>query len=107
MGVPPWFGADAHGELGYWFCLVASRYVRIRARMASLRLEYFCVSRVSKSCISWRGALNSTSSMSCLFLLFFGVCFVPLSCLCWFFPTGKKRVVTVSLPYLKSDEESF
>ncbi len=51
--------------------LVASRNVLIRDRMASLRLENFDFSFVSKASTSSLGALNSTSSISCLFLFSF------------------------------------
>jgi len=108
LGVPPWFGADGNGFLGYSFVwVVASTNVRISVRMASLRLENFVVSFVSKASTRLRGALNSMSSISCLFLLFFDTSCIPLFVFVGFFANRKKRVVTLSLSYLKPSEKSF
>jgi len=50
--------------------VVASTNFRISVLMASLRLEYILANCVSKASTRPRGALNSTSSISCLFLFF-------------------------------------
>ena len=47
--------------------------------MASLRLEYFLVSSVSKASTRLRGALNSMSSISCLVLFFCTCVFLSFS----------------------------
>jgi hypothetical protein len=91
LGFPPWFGADGNGVLDYsvvW--VVASTNVRMSVRMASLRLENFVVSFVSKASTRLRGALNSMSSISCLFLSFFGTSCIPLFVFVGFFCQPKE-----------------
>lgn len=62
-------GADGLRTVLTQFPLVlASKYVLIRDRMASLRLENFDLSLMSNASTSSLGALNSTSSISCLTL---------------------------------------
>lgn len=86
---------------------MASTNFRISVRMASLRLEYILASCVSKASTSLRGALNSTSSISCLFLFFCMRVFLSSSVFWLFVPCRKWLVVTLSLLYLKPREESF
>lgn len=91
----------------YAFSLVASTNFRISVRMASLRLEYILVNCVSNASTRPRGALNSMSIISCLFL-FFCMCVllsVFLSSLVSF--CAETLVVILSLRYLNPGVESF
>jgi hypothetical protein len=72
--------------------------------MASLRFENFDLSLSSKASTNSLGALNSTSSISCLIFVFLGnaTAFSPsyfigmIAC-----QPVEKQVIKLSLPYLK------